>query len=290
MRAGDCAGALDAFDQALRSAIIPELQRDRGICHEKLGHPFPAIDDYRAYLVARPSAPDADAVRARLTALEEASGVVKRGAAETPGGAAVSVSIGGETDLGPSSGRMGSGGTEAAERGEQLDLQADASPLRRGRGFAIGLAFDLKHYGDSAFGWAELVGINLRYSLSSVSTFMVELSVESVNSTGTPTALSGPGFLAGYEARIRLNPRMDDALLLGATIAYENLNEGASGIVWGFVEPRGRFGYRHIFGPSFGFEATLDAGVAFAHLTGNAGSASETTPLFGGHVGLVLGF
>ena len=56
-RAGDCAGALPAFDAAIRVTIEPTLRRDRGLCHEKLGDPFPAIEDYRAYLVARADAP-----------------------------------------------------------------------------------------------------------------------------------------------------------------------------------------------------------------------------------------
>src|SRR4051812_39053512 len=41
-RAGDCAGALGAFDAALRNGIEPTLNRDRGLCHEKLNHPYPA--------------------------------------------------------------------------------------------------------------------------------------------------------------------------------------------------------------------------------------------------------
>src|SRR5690349_21297769 len=36
-RAGDCAGALAAFDLALRTSIDPTLRRDRGLCHENLG-------------------------------------------------------------------------------------------------------------------------------------------------------------------------------------------------------------------------------------------------------------
>src|ERR1700677_198649 len=50
MKSGDCPGALDAFDAALSQSHDPTLYRDRGRCHEKLGHPFPAIDDYRIYL------------------------------------------------------------------------------------------------------------------------------------------------------------------------------------------------------------------------------------------------
>src|SRR5687767_5687650 len=74
-RAGDCQGALAGFDAAINHTIEPTLRRDRGLCHEKLGHPFPAIDDYRAYLTARPDAPDSDQIRQRLAALEEQQGV-----------------------------------------------------------------------------------------------------------------------------------------------------------------------------------------------------------------------
>jgi hypothetical protein len=36
----------------------PTLRRDRGPRHERLGHPYPARDDYRAYLTAEPNAPE----------------------------------------------------------------------------------------------------------------------------------------------------------------------------------------------------------------------------------------
>ncbi|HVH43571.1 MAG TPA: tetratricopeptide repeat protein, partial [Labilithrix sp.] len=73
-RAGDCAGALSSFDVAIEKTFEPTLRRDRGLCHEKLGNVFPAIDDYRAYLTAQPDAPDADQIRQRLATLEEQSG------------------------------------------------------------------------------------------------------------------------------------------------------------------------------------------------------------------------
>src|SRR5258708_18337945 len=71
MRKGDCAGALEAFDAALRTLTDPTVYRDRGICHEQLGDNYPAIDDYRVYLTADPDAPDADGISARLRALED---------------------------------------------------------------------------------------------------------------------------------------------------------------------------------------------------------------------------
>jgi hypothetical protein len=67
MRNGDCAGALDDFDLALQSSTTdPTLNRDRGLCHERLGDPYPAIDDYRAYVTAAPDAADAEGIRQRL--------------------------------------------------------------------------------------------------------------------------------------------------------------------------------------------------------------------------------
>src|SRR5580704_16264109 len=73
MRGGDCAGAIDAFDTVLRTAVDPTVNRDRGLCHEKLGHPYPAIDDYRVYLTARPEALDAEGIRQRLVQLEQSA-------------------------------------------------------------------------------------------------------------------------------------------------------------------------------------------------------------------------
>ncbi len=287
MRAGDCATAIEAFDAALRTSLDPQLYRDRGKCHEKLGHPFPAIDDYRAYLTGRPNAPDADAIRERVSALEAQVGVVRRGQAGVSGksGAAGSTSIGGETDLGEPTG--GSGGLETLERDEQLEAQADASPLRRGHGLIIGLAAGGRYFTNGAFGGAELGGLDLRYSFSAVSTILLELSVTQVNAGGTATALSGPGVLAGYEARIPFNVRVSDAFLVGATFRYEDLSE-SGGTVFAVFEPEGRVGYRHVFGPSFGLEAVLDGGVAIASLTG-AGTTT-TEGLIGSHVAVLLGF
>jgi hypothetical protein len=283
MRAGDCAGALDAFDQALRKNISPELRRDRGTCHEKLGHPFPAMDDYRAYLEARPNAPDADAIRARLVALEAQTGKVKKGDEKAAGGG-VMMSIGGDTGTG--------GSIDAQERGELLDTQADTSALRRGKGLELGVAFEAKHFGSSGFGWAEGGGLDLRYSFSRVSTIVAEVTVSHVNGASSSATLSGPGVLGGYEARIPLNARLDDAILLGATFGYEHLSLSSVGYVFSVLEPRGHVGYRHVFGPALGVELTLDAGEAFVHLTSApAGAdANTSTSLIGGHLAVVMGF
>lgn len=290
MRAGDCAAALDAFDQAVQRSDAPELRRDRGSCHEKLGQPFPAMDDYRAYLEMRSDAADADMVRQHLEALEQQNGVVKP-AAHPSGEAALSVSIGSKG--GADAKTKGEGANlDAIEHDEELDLQADGSPLRRGHGFALAVHFDATHFGTSGFGWAEGAGLDLRYSLSGVSTLVAGFQYMDVNASGTASSLSGPGFIAGYEARIALEKHLNDAILLGATFGYEHLSQSATGYAFGVIEPKARLGYRHVFGPAFGLEASLDCGPAWVHLSdAPAGAqASTSTSLLGGHVGVVLGF
>jgi tetratricopeptide (TPR) repeat protein len=295
MRAGDCAAALDAFDQALQRSDSPELRRDRGSCHEKLGHPFPAIDDYRAYLEARPDAADAGLVREHLEALAKENGVVKPARPSSANGeATASVSVGGKRGKRDADSNANGGGPslDTIERNEELDLEADTSPVRRGRGFALAVHFDATHFGTSGFGWAEGAGLDLRYSVSAVSALVLGFQYMDVNASGTSSSLSGPGFIAGYEARIALDKRVSDAILLGATFGYESLSQSATGYVFGVIEPKARVGYRHVFGSTFGLEASFDCGPAWVHFNDAPAGFSTTasTSLFGGHVGLVLGF
>jgi len=86
MAKGDYSGALEAFDAALRTSIDPTVHRDRGLCHEQLAHPFPAIDDFRIYLTALPDAPDAEDIRNRLNQLETANGLGGTGTGGTSTG------------------------------------------------------------------------------------------------------------------------------------------------------------------------------------------------------------
>src|SRR5262245_426538 len=146
-KAGDCAGALDGFDQAVSQTIEPTLRRDRGLCHEQLGHPYPAIDDYRYYLTERPNAPDADAIRGRLQRLEQQVGIVSQEAQDKEkekdkesktsarASGSVSLTLNGATLTTESGG--GPRNLDTIERDEKLDIQADESPLRRGTGFEI---------------------------------------------------------------------------------------------------------------------------------------------------------
>ena len=301
-KAGDCAAALDGFDQAARATIEPTVRRDRGLCHEQLGHPYPAIDDYRYYLTNRPNASDADDIHNRLMRLEEQVGIVspdKGGSkdksdtvdkADDPGksSASMSVSLNGVSQPTTSGGRS----LDKIENDEQLDIDADGSPLRRGTGFEIGLAIGGQRFTRAELGWAELVGLDIRYSVSSVSTLLLEFGFTHVNADGSASALGGASISGGYEARIALDPRLNDALLLGATVGYQHLSQAASGLVYGAFVPQLRFGYRHVFGPALGLEAALDGGLAVLHLTGAPAGvdANATSGTIGGHVGLVLGF
>lgn len=184
-RAGDCAGALPGFDAAINRTIDPSLRRDRGLCHEKLNHPFPAIDDYRAYLTARPDAPDSDQIRQRLTQLEEqagvggpssqsvkddgsgggggasASGDASAGAGKAEASASVSIGGGSASSSGSSKrgGRSARARDDAAEDGtasgkgfdyyaaqEKKADDADGSPLRYGEGFIFGVFLHFPRY------------------------------------------------------------------------------------------------------------------------------------------------
>jgi hypothetical protein len=296
-QAGDCAGALEAFDEAVDVARDPEVRRDRAICHDKLGQPFPAIEDYRAYLTLRPEAPDAEAVRERVAALEQQVGIIRQGVPGVgPNGAAVTTSIGGETDLSPYTG--GKGGQEAIERAEILDEQAADSPLRRGSGATFGITFGVRSFANSTgtlSGVSELGTLKAGYSFARFNMLWAEFSVGYVSGNGPNGAngIGGPGVGGGYEARIALNRRVDDAILLQASFRSEWYS--SSGVTVNVLEPEGHIGYRHVFGPSFGLEVLLDGGNAYSSVGGTVDgtavvSGTSSAILIGGHVGLALGF
>jgi hypothetical protein len=68
---GQCDLAIAVYDRAIQlSPSRPELLRERGGCHEQLGHRKAAADDYRAYCAVAPTAPDVPALRQRIADLE----------------------------------------------------------------------------------------------------------------------------------------------------------------------------------------------------------------------------
>jgi hypothetical protein len=321
MRSGDCAGALDAFDAAIAHSNDPStLYRDRGICHEQLGHPYPAIDDYRAYLTAAPDAADADGIRSRLAALEmQTSGKSSQAAADddvppgastaSAGGASASVNVNGNGEASASTG----GSASSAPTGDPMDeVEHDSdvmrSPLRRGKGFSFAPYFAEHKWFDSgsSFGdsytWAECVGLQLRYSFGATATVFLEGAYQTFNSTSSSTtqsqgSISGLDSQIGLELRFRLDSEYDNQLFLAPGIGFDHevisspLASGSSTSL-GAIIPRLRLGWRHMVDASASIDLSLDAGAAkFALYDGDFpfGGNSQEVALLGLNVALVWG-
>jgi hypothetical protein len=302
-RAGDCAGALPAFDAAIRGSIDPLLRRDRGLCHEKLGAPFPAIDDYRAYLTVRPDAPDGDTIRERLARLEESVGPATQTARED------SVQAGGSFSLGTStSGTAAARGSNRASATlgprpgehdrsfdyyateERLAEAADASPLRFGTGWALGPFLMTPRYFFNDTGSSKdpgfVIGGSLRYAWSPTLSFVSEVGYAALGTSGQASSLGGPLVFAGIEARIALDRWASNQLLLGVGPGFERY-ASSSRPALNIFEGRARLGFRHVFGPSVGFEFNVDGGPAYAKAEGATGS---TGGVVSGALALMISF
>jgi hypothetical protein len=314
MAKGDYAGALEAFDAALRTSIDPTVRRDRGLCHEQLGHPFPAMDDMRAYLTALPDAPDADDIRGRLNQLETANGLGGTGTgAAVPAGqpaASSSSSSKGEDPFAvdandpnaksngneavPGSGNNGRAGNYDQELAlnDEWD-QAEGSPMRRGKGLSFGVYG--RGYGASTGGVSGYgVGATIRGALGPVSTLYGEVGYVTYNAgsdeaTGQRNGGLSLGF--GYEVRLRLDQFASNAIILAATASYERVTQSnVAGLpVINIFDPRFKLGYRHVFGPGFGIELGGEVAepIAFA---GNPSGAAANFTTFGGTLALIVGF
>lgn len=298
MRNGDCAGALDLFDQALVSSTDPTLYRDRGLCHERLGDPYPAIDDFRQYLSDSPDAADAEDIRARLARLEmdvyhhssEATDAPPAETGPTP------------REIAEANVAADTGGGPKRDELEEVEHDHDEmqSSLRAGRGISLA-PFFAEHkwivpntsFGDSST-WSESVGLQMRYSFASQSALVLEAGYESFNATGGN--ISGLTSQVAYEERVPLDPGYDNQLLLGAGIGFEYLVFGSqdaafsSASTWGFI-PRVRFGWRHMLTASVGFDLTLDGGVSVKALSQNTGfiGGDQASELVALNIGLAWG-
>jgi tetratricopeptide (TPR) repeat protein len=69
-RAGDYRGALGAFEAAQSHRPAPESLFNIARCHERLGELADAVETYRAYLEASPSAPDRQEVAEHINDLQ----------------------------------------------------------------------------------------------------------------------------------------------------------------------------------------------------------------------------
>jgi tetratricopeptide (TPR) repeat protein len=294
MRKGDFAGALDAFDAALRSSTEPTFYRDRGLCHEKLGDAYPAIDDFRAYLTAAPDAPDADGIRERLERLEGAASDHKSAAPSGGGGDASGARA------------HGASGTMAVyTKLDYVERDDDPlhTPLRKGRGWSVA-PFFAEHkwfFSGRAFDdretWAECVGLQGRWSVSSRDALVLEVGFEHFNSTSLDTYLiSGLTSQLAYELRLPLDADYNNQLLLSPGLGFEHLVFSATdpsqeSDSFGAFVVRGRVAFRHMIDTNAGVEAGIDAGAAnfFLYKDFPYDSNGSTTPLVAVNVAVVWG-
>ncbi len=289
VRSGDCARALDAFDVALRSSEDPTLRRDRGLCQERLGHPYPAIDDLRAYLTAAPDASDADDMRGHLAKLEQ----------DTLGYSSASNDVPGDIERGASAEappkRVKGHSTvrsDVAMDETEPDEDPMASPLRAGTGWSLAPFFTLRKWGVSpsniglATGsttpsitarttWAEALGLGVRYSTGSSGALLLELGYEHFNSTSEDLAVvSGLTSQLAFEWRFRLDPEEQNEFVFAPGLGFEHLIVQpsspllAAATLGGFA-PRIRLGWRHMLASSAALEVSFDVGAvnlfAYSH-------------------------
>jgi len=286
MRRGDYAGALDAFDEALRNSIDATLYRDRGLCHERLGQPYPAIQDYRTYLTSRPEAPDADAIGNRLRILQD-----------QVAGRRPSVD---SDDVPPPGVNAGASEEEAklaapapvAPPQPNVDDDVQRSSLRADTGWAFAAFFAgrkwIRDAGVATFStsetWAECVGAQLRYSTGSHGALLVEAGYEHFNSTSIDTEVaSGFTSLLAFELRLPVGGGYDNQFLVAPGLGYEHLvfspsDVGLSPYSEGGLTGRLRAGYRRMLGASVALDLSLEGGwAAFFKYDGSALDGHDST-------------
>lgn len=296
MRNGDCAGALEAFDAAINVSIDGSLRRDRGLCNERLGYPYPAIDDYRYYLTVEPDATDADSIRDRLARLEQDTlGYSSASAADTPEGV--------QAQPAPPASEPPSEGPAKRDAMEQVEHDHNelSSPLRAGTGWAVA-PFFAEHkwwYSGTSFGegdtWSECLGLQIRWSTSAGGALLLEGGFEQFNSGAAN--LSGLTSQLAYEARFRLDARYDNQLFLAPGVGYDYFTyspryAGTASGSGGAVIPRLRFGWRHMLATSAALDLSLDGGVtakALAQGTFLTDTTSPTAVLIALNVGVAWG-
>ena len=310
-RAGDCAGALASFDAAIEKTIEPSLRRDRGLCHERLGHPFPAIDDYRAYLHASPDAADADQIRERLAALEGQAGAGGGGSAsdtakepESGARASASFSVGSggasaSSSVSGTSAASAADGSQSTDPGRAYDAEvarekladaAAASPLRNGSGVVLGPFLHMPRFfvGERArdqLGYG--VGLALRYSTGPTVSLISELGYSGVGTSGASSAQAGPLLLGGVELRLPISRFAGDHVLLRGGVGYERQVVSGTRAVTDNVLGRFGIGYRHVFGPAIGIEILGDGGPAYVMPENDD---SRLNFVLGGSVAFLVGF
>ncbi len=291
MRAGDCAGALDAFDAVLRTAVDAAVHRDRGLCHERLGHAYPAMDDYRAYLTAQPDAPDSDGIRQRLVRLEQATTGRSSASSDVPEDIATEDLSAASAPRAPQPTASRAGSRDKMDYVDRDDDAESRSPYRWGKGWAFAPFFE-EHkwlgsgtgFGDSAT-WSESVGLQLRYSLGRSGAFFVEAGYENFNTTALdPATIKGLTSQLGYEFRFALDGEWDNQFFLAPGVGYEHVivsptDPQSPSQTVGAIVPRVRFGYRHMVAAAVAVDVGIDGGWSkyFEYGGSGAGGSGPTT-------------
>ncbi len=301
--AGDCKSALDLFDRAIEGSIDPTLRRDRGACHEKLGNTYAAVEDYRAYLAAAPDAPDHEAVEGRLKDLEDtlpkdtvhaqASGTAVVSVGAVGAARAPTREVQKDETKSPTLESDDKNKTQSEiDEVERREVEADGSPMRRGVGFDIGAYYQAGYWARSGFGFTQAVGARLGYAFAGVSSLLLEIGYRNNRGTGTASQSGGIQLALGYEARVGLDRWSTNELLFAGLVGYEEAKQNGSGLLFRSFVPRGRVGWRHVFGRSVGLEFDADVGVAvtFAVDAPPGSQKVVVAPIIAGMVGLVIGF
>jgi hypothetical protein len=283
-RRGDCAGALAEFDEAIRNTTDPTLRRDRGLCHEKLDDPYPAVDDFRAYLSAMPDAPDSDDIRDRLGRIEARLGI------GGPSGGAKHAST---ADDDPFHGPNSSASTATHYDSTAIEEGDSSSALRSGTGGVLAPYVGVRRWleptngGSSAGLFAETAGLRLGYSWTETSTFLFEIGYERFNQpASSAVTVNGLSLQLGYEARAPVSG-IDNNFIFGLGLGFDQLFDSTNAVSVasipnaGVVYGRLRLGYRHNFGPGAGLEVDLDGGVGDTFLESSAAGSSSNSQAVG---------
>jgi tetratricopeptide (TPR) repeat protein len=315
--AGDCKAALDLYDEALRHSVDPTLYRDRGMCHDKLGNVYPAIDDYRAYLSQSPNAPDYDKIRQRLDDLIKSSSQ-DIGPTLGHGGTFDSEMRGGmldgstpvqskpkdkdtkddddkntDKDKEPSHAKDDKRPLTAIEYEEDRDKQANKGAMRKGTGFVIGAYLYPRYVANPwSFGFGQGVGVRAGYALNSWSSLSLELGYMAQLSSGEASRADGFTTMFAWEMRFPFDRWADNQFVFSVGGGYENLTNSLLGQAYASFVARGRAGWRHVFGPSFALDILADGGfMGTAPINAPSGTQSFGVGGFvGGIVAISVGF
>jgi Tetratricopeptide repeat len=293
MRAGDCVGALDAFDEALQSSMDPSVRRDRGLCHERLGHTYPAIDDLRAYVTAAPDAPDVATIRDHLERLMDDA---------SPGATAAPAR---NDDIPPAAAALDTPepvSTEAVPppEPEREAVEIPRSSLRADAGFGVAALFsgrkwvrEGRSFGDGET-WSEVPAFELRYSFSARGALLVDVGYEIFNATDADVEhVSGFASALAYEVRLPLGASYDDQITIAPGAGFEYLvfvpnDTTLPGYAEAGLSGRARAGYRRMLGPSTSLDVALEGGVAWFFKAVHPNRDMHDPAA--GFVGLTLGF